>query len=597
MSRPRRLLPAVLALMALASAAVASAAEVQVSAELQPDVLAPGDVAFFTIEVSGGVFNQVGFDPEFDLVNFEPVGNPTRNEGVSWINGVTSRRLQLTWRLRAGELGLAAVRGIRVRVGGQVYELPAQEARVVENPPPTAGRRAPTAPFGRNLPRRLPDPLEELWERRRARRPSEPPEVRLVAQATPAHPWQGQQVTYTLWLYVQTNVARVNPKTMPEFRGFWVEEIPRPANLSTEPAELDGERYYRTAILRRALFPLRPGRYEIDPAEVYLVLRNPAMNPFGRSLLRSEEVARTSNRVVIDVRPLPPPPPDLDGRFDGLVGQMSLDARLVPSELAVGEASTLEINLHGRGNAAGLAAPQPRLPDGVKALPASSDGGNRLDGARVQTERTWRVPLVPQEPGTWRLPPVEVAYFDPDDGTYRLAAADPLVLRARRGAPATTMAGGPALHPIKNAALPDAAAARRAGDLLPWLFALPWALLLTAGLVRLRRDDDADGAVERFRRGVDAATAAERPRQTAIALEAAWRDLLAERFELPADLPPSRWPGHLTGRGAAPADGEALGELVEDLHYLRNAPQLSSIGQLTGELAERSRRLARRLTT
>lgn len=593
----RALLPALALLLVLVTGA-AAAAEVQATADLEPEVLGPGDVAFFSIEVTGGVFNRVGFDPDFELVNFDAVGNPSRNEGVSWINGVTTRKLQLTWRLRARELGLAAVRGIRVRVGGQVYELPAQQARVVEDPPPSA-RRPPqaTAPWGRNLPRRLPDPLEELWERRRPRRSSEPAEVRLLAEVTPARPWQGQQVTYTLWLYTQASVARINPKAVPEFRGFWVEEIPRPANLPTEPAELDGERFYRTAILRRAVFPLRPGRYEIDPAEIYLVLRTPAANPFGRSLTRHEQVERASNRVTVDVRPLPPPPPDLAGRFTGLVGRMSLDARLVPSELAVGEASTLELTLAGRGNAAGLAAPQPELPDGVELLPAAAGGGNRLDGLRVHTERTWSYPLVPREPGTWRLPPVEVPYFDPDDGTYRLASAPPLVLRARRGAPSTTLAGGPALHPIKNAALPDGAAAgRRPGDLLPWLFALPWALLLAAGLVRLRRRDD-DGVVERFDRRLDDALAAERPRQTAIAIEAAWHDLLAERFDLPPELPPSRWPEHVTGRGAAADDGDALGELMDDLHYLRNAPQLSTIGQLTGELAARSSRLARRLTT
>ena len=34
---------------------------------------------------------------------------------------------------------------------------------------------------------------------------------------------------------------------------------------------------------------------------------------------------------------------------------------------------------------------------------------------------------------------------------------------------------------------------------------------------------------------------------------------------------------------------------VDDLHYLRHAPQLSTVAELTGALAQRSRRLGRRL--
>lgn len=594
MSRSQALLGALL-LAAAVAAWPAAAEDVEVRAHLEPEMLAPGEDAFFSIEVSGGVFDRVDFEPDFELLNFEPIGGPTRSSNVRWINGVTHRSLRLTWRLRAADLGPAAVRRISVRVGGERYDLPARQARVVSDPP--AGRRRPPVGQPQRPSWRFPDTLEDLWRQRAERREAQRPEIRLVAEATPRRPWAGQQVTFTLWLYTQTSIHQVSLKDLPEFRGFWVEEMTGGDGRRQEAVELDGETFYRTPLLQRALFPLRPGQYRIDPAEVFLVARLVPTNPFAPVLPRAEQIVRASAPLTVDVRPLPPVPPDLAGRWHGLVGDLALDARLVPSELAVGDASTLEVELTGRGNVEGLELPAPRLPPEVDALPPEETGGNRADGTRVTAQRAWSFPLVPRETGTWRLPPLELAYFDPEAGEYRLAATPALMLRARRAAPAAGRAGGPVLHPLKNAALPieddPLAPWQRA---LPWLFALPWAVVLGTALLRRRgADGDGGGPLATFAGRLDAAVAEERPRQAAIAIEAAWRDLLAASRALPPGLPPSRWRQHLRATGADERLLAELDALVEDLHYLRHAPQLSTVAELAAELAERSRRLGCRL--
>ena len=591
---------AALALLAgsLAAVPAARAADVRVRAVLEPGEIGPGDDAFFSIEVSGGVFDHVDFRPTFELVNFEQVGGPARSDNLQWVNGVTHRSTKLTWRLRAGDLGIAAVRRISVEVDGERYDLPSRQARVVAEPP--SSRRRPLA--GQPQPPASPFPslLEDLWRQGERRREAERPQVRLIAEVTPRSPWVGQQVTYTLWLYTQTSIAQVNTKELPEFRGFWVEEMPRRDDTPTESVELDGETYYRTPLLQRALFALRPGRYDVDPAQAYLVARLAPSNPFAALLPRSEQIERASQPLTLDVRPLPAVPPDLAGSFHGLVGDLSLAARLVPSELAVGDASTLEVKLTGRGNVAGLELPTPRTPAAVEVMRPEESGGNQLDGTTVRADRSWSFPLVPQRPGTWRLPPLQLTYFDPAAGEYRLATAEPLVLRARRGEAQAAAAGGPMLHPLKNAALPlEGAGVPPWRTALPWLFALPWALVLTTVLVRRRRraaEGPADAADQRFAQRLAVATAEHRPRQSAIALETAWRELLEETHGLPRDLPPSRWRRHLEATGVDERHLAELDELVDDLHYLRHAPELSSVAQLSGELASRSRRLGRRLT-
>jgi len=586
------------ALAATLFAALPAAADSPtVVVDLDPKVLGVGDTAFLTIEVRGGVFTNVRFDPSFELTNFEQVGNPASSSNVQWINGVTTRSLRHTWRLQAGQLGLATVSDIRVQVGDDRFDLPAVEAQVVEDPPASA-RRRPPAP-GPAMPRnpgpgwRLRDPLADRFRRGQ----EDEPKVRLLAEVSPPVAWAGEQVTYTLWLYTQTDIRRISLREMPDFNGFWVEEIPRRDDLPTEPTTLDGESFFRTPLLRRALFALGPGEFDVDPVEVSLTARV-ARSGFFRSLSTAQPMELASNPVRLEIRPLPAPPPELAADFGGLVGDLRLDARLVPSELAVGDAANLELTLSGHGNVEGMATPRLDLPEGLSALPAGEAGGNRVPDVDVEAERTWSWPLVPERPGTWRLPTLGVVYFDPASGEYRRAEAPPLMLRARRGEPETALAGGPALHPIKNAALPpDESPAPRIAATLPWLFALPWALVLTVALVRLRNGGERRnaGPLTRFEARLAEAVADERPRQTAIAVEAAWVDLLAERFDVPPGTPPSRWSAALAASAVDARLRDALDELIDDLHYLRNAPQLSTTAELTGELAERSRRLARRL--
>jgi len=598
----------------LVPAEPAAAQRVELRAVLEPETLSVGETARFSIVASGGVMSRVSFRPRFELDNLTALAGPARSESLEYVDGHLSRSLTLTWYLRPEAPGAATVHSISVEVAGERFELPAAVARVLDD-----GR----GPGARQPRRSLPgDPLDRLFERYWPAPREREPEVVLRAELSEPRPWAGQQVLYTLWLYTRNPITGISPRSLPDFRGFWVEEIPREENAPSEPAELGGERYWRTALLRRALFPLRPGRYEIQPAVIDLVATVGSASPFRRSLPRSDRLTRASGPVGVDVRPLPSPPPELAGSFEGLVGDLSLAADLVPAEVRVGEAALFELRLSGRGNVEGLASPDFPAPEAVSVLPPEERGEVRQRRDGVEGIRTWSYPLVADRPGTWRLPPVEMAYFDPAAGEYRIAATRPVVLRATRGAVAASAGYGPALHPIRNAALPleegPRGRLRRLADrTLPWLFAAPWAALLAVALLR-RRSADAGGgparradgpgqtagaarapggreALRRFDDRLAAVAGNERPRQAAREIEDAWRELLSAVAGVGAETPASRWPEHAAAAGAGPRDAAELGELVEDVHYLRYAPQLSTIAALRGDLVDRSRRLARRL--
>ncbi len=571
----------------LLAPALPAAAEVMLSAHLGPAEVRPGDYVTLTVEARGEIYNRVGFAADFELINLERVGEPVVYQGISRDSDGTSRSYRKTWRLRAQSYGTAAVRNLRVSIAGRRMSLATETVKVVSEP------SGPSDPLNQGRPgarpSRPPGLLDSLLGRDRSS--ERRPKIRLVAETVPARPWAGQQVTYNLWLETQTRVYEQSFEALPDFQGFWVEKPVLKPEATVTRVEREGETYLRRLVARYAVFPIRPGRYELEPSKL-LVLA-------WMSRFDSRHVVLTSNPVRVDVRPLPPVPADLEGRWSGLVGDYELEARLLPSEVTVGDAATLELALSGRGHAGGLELPMPEIPAGLEAMPAERTAASRMTGGEVTGQRTWRVPLVPERTGTWRVPAVEIAFFHPD-GEYRLATTEAQILRARRdtgGGPAGR--GSELLHPLKNAALPldDAATApwRRA---LPRLFAIPWALILAVGLVRALRDPrpGADaGAYERFADRVAGVAGEDRPRRAALTLEEAWRDLLAEAYGVAPEVPAADWPRHLEEVGVARSRADDLGELVDDIHYLRHAPQLSTVSELAGDLRDRSLRLAHRL--
>jgi hypothetical protein len=473
----------------------------------------------------------------------------------------------MRWRLLAPRTGIARVGAVALEIGGEAVEAPGARLEVTES---TEGRRA--------LPPRRPGPFGIPRAERAV--PAPEPRMMLHAEVEPRRPWTGAPVVYTLWIYTQAPFSRPSLESPPRFEGFWVDEVDlgNPAALA-ERVWHEGESWYRVPMLRRLIFALRPGRHEIPPIVLALETAGSPFDPRGFFRQRRRRVTLESDPVTIEARPLPDPP---EG-FSGAVGRLDLDARLVPTSIALGEHSTLEIEISGRGNLQGVAPPALDLPGGLELLAAEEHGSRRIAGTELTTRRTWRHALVPAAAGSYRLPPAAITYFDPAAGEYRRASTPELALDV---APAP-----PAVPPAEPAAEPaEAPAARRLPALLPWLAAALAAGALAVWALARRRP----GAwLPRWRRQLERARAADRPRQAASMLEESWRTLLAERWGLPHDLPPASWEAALLEAGADPRRAGELGALAGELQALRHAPELSAVGALTDELIARSLAVAR----
>ncbi len=604
-----------------------AAAEIQISAALSAESAGAGESVTYSILAAGGGFDSLAFEPSIRLENFDFVAGPFMAEHVEFVNGTLSRSYRVSWELRPHAPGKARVHA-SIRLNGQVKELPLRElavAAAADAAPapqapgdPNAGAGAPGGggsgeaddPFGRVF--GSDSPLRRFFEPPRPR-PSTPL-VFLRAEVTPPHPWVGQQALWTLYLYTREDINAINQEGVPSFHGFWAKEVPQPQNLPHDMVDVDGQRFARVPLMRKALFALHSGPIAIDPVEVELMVRPPQSGFWGATLDAPEPVRLRAPAVVVDSRPLPAPP----AGFAGAVGRVTLHASLAPSDLRLGEAATLTVTLAGDGHLSGVPAPELALPSGLKLLPPQQQGEDALAGTTVRGQRTWSFAVIPERTGSYRFAVPPVPYFDPQSGAYRLASATPFELTARSAPPPSTAAAPTAISRAIAAATPGPAGgnllggaawerARRAlPTVLPWLLALPLGAAAFVALARRRSPaavlaaaaaagPGAAGARARAEGHLAAAAGEERPRQVAVEIEAAVGELLGERWGVPAATPPRQWRVLALARGADADVAADLGRLADDLHYLRYAPQLSAIGPLKAEALASGRRLLRRL--
>ena len=588
------------ALLAALATGSAVAQEPQVTVRMEPQgEIGVQEIVRLTVEIQNP--SRDTRLPVFETTNLQVVGGPNQSTSVQFFNGVSSQTVAYTWMLQAQRLGAAGVRGIRVVHGSGTLELEDQNLQVVENPPPRQERRRPGAdPFGR-------DPFDAIFDspfRRRPRRPTQTqaPQVFLEAEVHPADPYVGQQVLYRLYLYTDVGVRSVSPRELPDFKGFWAKPIPQPDDTETERVVRDGREIGRVVLLERALFPRRAGRLEIDAVDATMTALMRDNSPFGSLLPRMGEIDRKSNAPVVEVRPLPEAP---DG-FDGIVGRVDLEAELEPQSLEIGEAATLTLTLSGEGHLQGIQAPSLTAVDGLEVFPPQQQSEETLRGRKVVGKRTWSYVLVPQKPGLIDLQEIEIAYFDPRARTFRSTSSGPLrlsVTGSTRAKPADGLEVE--LHPVRSHVLPGAAPPSRGlGSLglglalLPWLgigFGLWWRTRRAAASHLEPSGSSPKALRKQLLTRLTEAEAEDQAKRTAALVEDAWRHYLERRWQIPPGTASKEWSTLLAEHNVSPQIADDLVRMVEDLHYLRYAPKLSSTEEMQRELLSRSQRLAKKL--
>ncbi len=292
------------------------------------------------------------------------------------------------------------------------------------------------------------------------------------------------------------------------------------ANMEFKPVE--GTRREMQATARFAwLAPTKSGQLQIPPFKFkYTKLGEPkvveekkqmgGMSFSSRSVKQeSIETETTTPAIEISVKPLPD-----EGKpenFSGMVGNYSFSANFDKTNLKVGEALTLSINIKGDGTPGTIT--DPKLPDwsDFRAVPPENEINKKINGGKVITTKSIKVFLYPKKKGSFEVPAITYSWFNPGKKRYETATAGPWTIEVEKGdaaaeasyqAPvAASAANAPAvqkqeieelgndirfIHNIENAS-EDVAPHRSLAYWIFFLAAIPFYFVANAAINRSRK--------------------------------------------------------------------------------------------------------------
>ncbi len=605
---------AIVALATIVFAGAARADDVRIELFADRTQAAADELIRLTYKLTGSLSGEVLPPSPLPLRNLTLAGGPSRSDQMSFVNGVFSRSLSLTYYLRpkgpgAAEVGetLWTIGGKSVKAAPFLIEVGPARGRVAGAAPAEEEPEDPvTAFFGA---RGAPRPGPGIGPGGMGERPREKPFVDLLVTADKATAVVGEEVTLTVDLVTTADVQGLEWLEPPKFPGAWAEDLERPERPTGRRDILDGRSVVRFTLLKKLVSGLAPGTVTIPSMKIRTNVRtagDPGGDPFG-FFFRPQPVEIASKPLLLRILPVPGAK-----TWSGPVGRFDLTARLDKSSVAVGEAATLKVRLAGPGGLRTATEPPTVSVTNAKVYPPTARTEPARSGRPGSVE--WNYVIVPSAPGDLTIPPVEIPTYDTVERKLVTKSTPPLRLMATGSAAPVAAASAASYAPMEAGVTtlpspPAATVSRPAEASAPgapvldlskktvtvplWLLlAFPGAALALAGtwlVVRKRRSPRVD---------VTSAIAPE-PDETkeraAARIDRALREGLGRRYGIPDGAGTAAILAALESSGVSEELRLGAEKLLSDLDFLRFAPQLGEYDAKIAEVREEAGRLLPRL--
>jgi len=229
----------------------------------------------------------------------------------------------------------------------------------------------------------------------------------------------GEQITLTYNLYRNVN-ASIEPFQIPEFPGFWLEDIYTPQRLNYQTKIINGTSYQVAKLGEKALFPVAYDNHTIPSLKIKANVeikrknkrgRDPFFDPFFDSFYTETRTKfLQTDEIEIEIDELPVPIPK---DFTGAVGQFNIEAKIDSDTLKVNEGFIYKITLKGTGNIGLFSLPKIKFPNQLEKHEPEKSFEKDIFRNLLTGKRTWEYMLIPRQSGSIKMPSIEMSYFDP----------------------------------------------------------------------------------------------------------------------------------------------------------------------------------------
>lgn len=356
------------------------------------------------------------------FANFLVLSGPNQSTSMQIINGAVSGSLTYSFILQPKNIGKFRIGIASVEYNGTTYKSSPLEINVVKGSAKLQQQQQ-----NNNNSVSTKEIAENLF-------------IRAVVNSRKVY--LGQQVTVTYKLYTRLNIAaQMSISKLPQYQGFWSEEIETPNNINFTTEMYDGKQFKVGVLKKAALFPSQTGKLTVTPFELNVPVQIRKRqtgnnffndffnNPFGNTQVYNYNAV--SNSVKVDVMPLPSS--NVPKTFDGAVGNFTLNTDINKRKLKTNESLKLKVTISGSGNLNLVNTPEVNFPNGFeKYEPKTNTQINRK--GTISGSKSTDYLLVPRTPGKKIIPAIKFSYFNPEKRSYVTLSSQPYTVDVEQGA-------------------------------------------------------------------------------------------------------------------------------------------------------------------
>jgi len=353
-----------------------------------------------------------------DLSDFEVLMGPSTSQSTSFqiINGVSSQSVSFSYLyvLRAKKEGRFNISPGTITVDGTEYKSNAQSIEVVKGSakPSTGGVDEPTTTPGTV-------PKKDLF-------------VKLNIDKHSLY--KGEHLTATIKIYSKVNLNGFEDISIPNFEGFWSQDIQLPQQISLQRETYNGEIFNVGTLKKTLLFPQQTGNISIGSVKIDCIVQQrvrKSQSMFDDFFDSFANVKATivSDPVSINVMPLPTPP----AAFSGAVGKFDIRSSITTKNVRENDAITIKLDVTGNGNIKLINPPKITFPADFEVYDPKTNSNFSASDQGLNGNISFEYLFLPRFAGTYTIPAVNFVYFDTNSKKYVTKTTEEYQIKVAKG--------------------------------------------------------------------------------------------------------------------------------------------------------------------
>lgn len=265
--------------------------------------------------------------------------------------------------------------------------------------------------------------------------------------------WKGEPVVASIKLYSRVQLRELRNLEIPQFDGFWREDIAlKNKNIEWKRENVNGEIYNSAIISQFVLTPQKAGKQRIEPIEMEVValqeveqkrntnrFNDPFFddsffdNFFNQRGYQPVMLKLKSPALTLNIKDLP--------YSADLTGDFKITSDISKTEVNANESITLKVVIAGKGNlkmAEPLSIPFP--PDFETFDPESSQNIT-VSTSGISGTKTFEYLFIPRHAGTYNIPSVTLKAFNPVTGKVEELKTSEYKITVKKGKPGVGISG------------------------------------------------------------------------------------------------------------------------------------------------------------